>query len=408
MSLILKKSNILSGSVLSISGSKSESNRLLILKALYPGITILNISKSDDTNVLVKALSAKSSNVDIHHAGTAMRFLTAFFAISKEKEITLTGSIRMQNRPIKILVDALISLGADIKYLNKNGFPPLLIKGKEFNNNELSLNSNVSSQYISALLLIGSTLKNGLKINLKGEITSKPYIMMTLSLLKQLGVLYSFKENVIKIKSFNDVSVKRIMKVESDWSSASYYYSFVALSPINTEIILSSFNITSLQGDSILSKIFNEFGVETIFNDNSITIKKTKVSKQAVAFDLISSPDLAQTIAVTCLGLGINCSLTGLKTLLIKETNRLLALKNEIKKLGTDIEITNDSLSFNNPNKINNNVTIDTYEDHRMAMAFAPLSALANIIINDPDVVSKSYPDFWIDLAKIGITINKS
>ena len=408
MSLILKKSNILSGSVLSISGSKSESNRLLILKALYPGITILNISKSDDTNVLVKALSAKSSNVDIHHAGTAMRFLTAFFAISKEKEITLTGSIRMQNRPIKILVDALISVGADIKYLNKTGFPPLLIKGKEFNNNELSLNSNVSSQYISALLLIGSTLKNGLKINLKGEITSKPYIVMTLSLLKQLGILYSFKENIIKINSFNDLRVKKTITVESDWSSASYYYSFVALSPINTDLILNTFKNTSLQGDSILSKIFNEFGVETIFNDNSITIKKTKVSKQTVAFDLISSPDLAQTIAVTCLGLGINCSLTGLKTLLIKETNRLLALQNEIKKLGTDIEITKDSLSFNNPNKINNNVTIDTYEDHRMAMAFAPLSVLANIIINESDVVSKSYPDFWIDLTKIGITINKS
>ena len=408
MSLTLKKSNILSGSVLSISGSKSESNRLLILKALYPGITILNISKSDDTNVLVKALSAKSSNVDIHHAGTAMRFLTAFFAISKEKEITLTGSIRMQNRPIKILVDALISLGADIKYLNKNGFPPLLIKGKEFNNNELSLNSNVSSQYISALLLIGSTLKNGLKINLKGEITSKPYIVMTLSLLKQLGILYSFKENIIKINSFNDLRVKKTITVESDWSSASYYYSFVALSPINTDLILNTFKNTSLQGDSILSKIFNEFGVETIFNDNSITIKKTKVSKQTVAFDLISSPDLAQTIAVTCLGLGINCSLTGLKTLLIKETNRLLALQNEIKKLGTDIEITNDSLSFNNPNKINNNVTIKTYEDHRMAMAFSPLSVLTNIIIRQADVVSKSYPDFWIDLAKIGITINKS
>ncbi|MDA9067503.1 3-phosphoshikimate 1-carboxyvinyltransferase [Flavobacteriaceae bacterium] len=408
MSLILKKSNILSGSVLSISGSKSESNRLLILKALYPGITILNISKSDDTNVLVKALSAKSSNVDIHHAGTAMRFLTAFFAISKEKEITLTGSTRMQNRPVKILVDALISVGADIKYLNKTGFPPLLIKGKEFNNNELSLNSNVSSQYISALLLIGSTLKNGLKINLKGEITSKPYIVMTLSLLKQLGILYSFKENIIKINSFNDLRVKKTITVESDWSSASYYYSFVALSPINTDLILNTFKNTSLQGDSILSKIFNEFGVETIFNDNSITIKKTKVSKQTVAFDLISSPDLAQTIAVTCLGLGINCSLTGLKTLLIKETNRLLALQNEIKKLGTDIEITKDSLSFNNPNKINNNVTIDTYEDHRMAMAFAPLSVLANIIINESDVVSKSYPDFWIDLTKIGITINKS
>ena len=408
MSLILKKSNILSGSVLSISGSKSESNRLLILKALYPNITILNLSKSDDTNVLHKALTCKSSTIDIHHAGTAMRFLTAFFSISKSDDIILTGSNRMQNRPIKILVDALNSIGADIKYLNKIGYPPLRIKGKEFNTGKLSLDSDVSSQYISALLLIGSSLKNGLEINLKGQITSKPYIMMTLSLLKQLGVLYSFKDNVIKIKSFNDLSVKKIIKVESDWSSASYYYSFVALSPINTEIILSSFNITSLQGDSILSKIFNEFGVETIFNDNSITIKKTKISKQAVAFDLISSPDLAQTIAVTCLGLGINCSLTGLKTLLIKETNRLLALQSEIKKLGTDIEITNDSLSFNNPNKINNNVTIDTYEDHRMAMAFAPLSALANIIINDPDVVSKSYPDFWIDLAKIGITINKS
>ena len=408
MNLILKKSNILSGSVLSISGSKSESNRLLILKALYPNITILNLSKSDDTNVLHRALTSKSSTIDIHHAGTAMRFLTAFFAISKSNDIILTGSNRMQNRPIKILVDALNILGADIKYLNKIGYPPLQIKGKEFNTDKLSLDSDVSSQYISALLLIGSSLKNGLKINLKGLITSKPYIMMTLSLLKQLGVLYSFKENVIKIKSLKDLSVKKIIKVESDWSSASYYYSFVALSPINTEIILSSFNVTSIQGDSILSKIFNEFGVETIFNENSITIQKTKISKQAVAFDLISSPDLAQTIAVTCLGLRINCSLTGLKTLLIKETNRLLALKNEIKKLGTNVEITNDSLSFNNPNKINNNVTIDTYEDHRMAMAFAPLSVLVNIIINKPDVVSKSYPDFWIDLAKIGITINKS
>ena len=292
--------------------------------------------------------------------------------------------------------------------MNKNGYPPIQIRGKEFKTNLIILDSNVSSQYISALLLIGSSLKNGLEVNLNGQITSKPYIMMTLSLLSQLGVLYSFKENVIKINKFNDLDVKKIIKVESDWSSASYYYSFIALSSINTEIILSSYNISSFQGDSIITKIYNEFGVETIFNDNSITIKKTKISKQSVAFDLISSPDLAQTIAVTCLGLGINCSLTGLKTLLIKETNRLLALKNEIKKLGTNIEITSDTLSFNNPNKINNNVTIDTYEDHRMAMAFAPLSVLTNIVINDPGVVSKSYPDFWNDLTKLGITINKS
>ena len=387
---------------------KANLTELLILKALYPNITILNLSKSDDTNVLKKALTSNSNTVDIHHAGTAMRFLTAFFAISKSDDIILTGSNRMQNRPIKILVDALNSIGADIKYLNKNGYPPIRIRGKEFKTNLISLDSNVSSQYISALLLIGSSLKNGLEVNLNGQITSKPYIMMTLSLLSQLGVLYSFKENVIKINRFNDLDVKKIMKVESDWSSASYFYSFIALSSINTEIILSSYNISSLQGDSIITKIYNEFGVETIFNDNSITIKKTKISKQSVAFDLISSPDLAQTIAVTCLGLGINCSLTGLKTLLIKETNRLLALKNEIKKLGTNIEITSDTLSFNNPNKINNNVTIDTYEDHRMAMAFAPLSVLTNIVINDPGVVSKSYPDFWNDLTKLGITINKS
>ena len=408
MSLVLKKSILLSGSFLSITGSKSESNRLLILKALYPNITILNLSKSDDTNVLQKALASNSNTVDIHHAGTAMRFLTAFFAISKSGDIILTGSNRTQNRPIKILVDALNSIGADIKYLNKKGYPPLRIIGKELKTNKLNLDSNVSSQYISALLLIGPSLKNGLEVNLKGQITSKPYIMMTLSLLNQLGVLHSFKENIIKINRFNNLGINKIIKVESDWSSASYYYSFVALSPISTEIILSSFNITSLQGDSILPKLYIVFGVETIYNENSIKIKKTKISKQSVAFDLISSPDLAQTIAVTCLGLGINCSLTGLKTLLIKETNRLLALKNEIKKLGTDIVITSDTLSFNNPNKINNNVTIDTYEDHRMAMAFAPLSVLTNIIINDPGVVSKSYPDFWNDLTKLGITINKS
>nr|MBC8397091.1 3-phosphoshikimate 1-carboxyvinyltransferase [Flavobacteriales bacterium] len=227
MSLIIDKSSILSGSFLSITGSKSESNRLLILKALYPNITILNLSKSDDTNVLKKALTSNSNTVDIHHAGTAMRFLTAFFAISKSDDIILTGSNRMQNRPIKILVDALNSIGADIKYLNKNGYPPIRIRGKEFKTNLISLDSNVSSQYISALLLIGSSLKNGLEVNLKGQITSKPYMMMTLSLLNQLGVLYSFKDNVIKINRFNDLGVKKIIKVESDWSSASYYYSFV-------------------------------------------------------------------------------------------------------------------------------------------------------------------------------------
>ena len=408
MSLFLKKSNIVTSSSLSISGSKSESNRLLILKALYPNIDIVNISSSDDTNVLIEALNSNSSTIDIHHAGTAMRFLTAFFSTLKSKNVILTGSERMQNRPIEILVNALRSIGADIEYLKEIGYAPIKIKGKELNLSNVSLDSNVSSQYISALFLIGSSLKNGLEINLKGKITSKSYLLMTLSLLNKIDIKYTFNGNVIKIDKFKDSILKKTIHVESDWSSASYYYSFIALSPINTEITLNSFKIDSLQGDSILSKLFIDFGVETTFNDNSITVKKVNISQSSMNFNLISSPDLAQTIAVTCLGLRVDCRLTGLHTLLIKETNRLVALKNEIKKLGTQVEITEDSLSFTNSEKLINNVEIETYEDHRMAMSFAPLSVLTNITIKDSDVVSKSYPNFWNDLMKIGVKINKS
>ena len=407
MSLLLQKSSILSGVDLSISGSKSESNRLLILKELYPNIDIVNLSSSDDTSVLIEALSTQSATIDIHHAGTAMRFLTAFFASSKSKEIILTGSNRMQDRPIEILVDALKSIGADIEYLDNTGYPPLKIKGKELQISKVSLDSNVSSQYVTALLLIGGSLKNGLEINLKGEITSEPYLLMTLSLLNEIDINYTFKNNIIKIDKFNSTYLNKTFQVESDWSSASYYYSFIALSKINTEITLNTFKKSSLQGDSILSKLFVDFGVETVFIDNSIILKKTNTSISSVNFDLVSSPDLAQTIAVTCLGLKVGCVLTGLKTLLIKETNRLLALKNEIKKLGTEVTITEDSLSFFIPNKIIDNVSIDTYQDHRMAMSFAPLSVLTNISINDADVVSKSYPKFWNDLEKIGVKINK-
>jgi 3-phosphoshikimate 1-carboxyvinyltransferase len=231
---------------------------------------------------------------------------------------------------------------------------------------------------------------------------------MTLSLLNKIDIKYTFNGNVIKIDRFKDSNIKKIIHVESDWSSASYYYSFIALSPINTEITLNSFKSDSLQGDSILSKLFIDFGVETTFNDNSITVKKVNNSQSSMNFDLISSPDLAQTIAVTCLGLRVDCRLTGLHTLLIKETNRLVALKNEIKKLGTQVKITEDSLSFINPKKLISNAEIETYEDHRMAMSFAPLSILTNITIKDSDVVSKSYPNFWNDIMKIGVKINKS
>jgi 3-phosphoshikimate 1-carboxyvinyltransferase len=234
------------------------------------------------------------------------------------------------------------------------------------------------------------------------------YLLMTLSLLNKIDIKYTFNGNVIKIDRFKDSNIKKIIHVESDWSSASYYYSFIALSPINTEITLNSFKSDSLQGDSILSKLFIDFGVETTFNDNSINVKKVNNSQLSMNFDLISSPDLAQTIAVTCLGLRVDCRLTGLHTLLIKETNRLVALKNEIKKLGTQVKITEDSLSFINPKKLISNAEIETYEDHRMAMSFAPLSILTNITIKDSDVVSKSYPNFWNDLMKIGVKINKS
>jgi 3-phosphoshikimate 1-carboxyvinyltransferase len=291
MSLFLKKSNIVTSSSLSISGSKSESNRLLILKALYPNIDIVNISSSDDTNVLIEALNSNSSTFHIHQAGPAMRFLTAFFSTLKSKNVILTGSERMQNRPIEILVNALRSIGADIEYLKEIGYAPIKIKGKELNLSKVSLDSNVSSQYISALFLIGSSLKNGLEINLKGKITSKSYLLMTLSLLNKIDIKYTFNDNVIKIDRFKDSNLKKIMHVESDWSSASYYYSFIALSPINTEITLNSFKIDSLQGDSILSKLFIDFGVETTFNDNSITVKKVNISQSSMNFNLISYPD---------------------------------------------------------------------------------------------------------------------
>lgn len=394
---------------IAITGSKSESNRLLLLKALFPEIGIKNLSNSDDSQLMMNALGSDEDIIDIHHAGTAMRFLTAYFSVQPTREIILTGSDRMKERPIKILVDALTELGADIKYWENKGFPPLKIKGKNLKGGKVSLNANVSSQYISALLLIAPKLKKGLEINLLGNITSTPYILMTLRLLEQIGVNTSFKNNVIKVDSFNKKLGKKTLLVESDWSSASYFYSLIALSDVATEIELSHFKVDSLQGDSELSKIYEEFGVETTFKNESIFLKKTNSvdTDSIVELDLVNSPDIAQTIAVTCLGLGLECKLTGLHTLKIKETDRLLALKTEIEKIGGEVKITDNSLQLLKRNNLLENVSIDTYSDHRMAMAFAPLALRTTLIINEAEVVSKSYPDFWADLAKIGVVINK-
>ena len=408
MNLTLHKSTLdKSLPAIKITGSKSESNRLLLLQALYPEIEIDNLSNSDDSNLMRNALNTSSDVIDIHHAGTAMRFLTAFLSIQENRQVEITGSNRMKERPIKILVSALKDLGANIKYLDNKGFPPLKIKGKKLIGGKVSLKANVSSQYISALLLIAPRLKKGLKLKLKGEITSTPYIEMTLNLLNQIGVKTKFEDGTIRVKPFSEKLKETKLVVESDWSSASYYYSIIALSELGTQIKLSSYKKDSLQGDSVLADLYKEFGVTTTFENNSITLLKSENSnpQSLIEFDLANAPDIAQTITVTCFGLGLECQLTGLHTLKIKETDRLFALKTELEKLGGSVAITDDTLYLSASKNINSNIEIATYKDHRMAMAFAPLALRTSLIINNSNVVSKSYPDFWSDLESIGFTI---
>ncbi len=427
MNIILHKSIVNSQSSIVITGSKSETNRLLLLQALYPSIIIENASNSDDSEIMKTAITDSRSvpflgvrRLDIHHAGTAMRFLTAFFAIQEGNEIILTGSSRMKERPIEVLVTALNSLGADITYLETHGCPPLKIIGKELTKNKVTLNANVSSQYISALLLIAPKLENGLELTLEGQITSIPYINMTLALLNDIGVKTSFIENKINVSPLLEIFPLGVRGlIESDWSSASYFYSIVALSKIGTKITLSSYKQNSLQGDSVLVDIYKDFGVETVFNDNnSITISKlTTHNSQLITHNLNNCPDIAQTIAVTCFGLGLECKLTGLHTLKIKETDRLLALKTELEKLGGNVKVTNDSLELKPHNLFVDGVNslpleglrkaVATYNDHRMAMAFAPLALKVPIIIEDAEVVSKSYPTFWEDLKSLGFKISE-
>lgn len=412
MTIHLQKSTIKQSSKIAVTGSKSEANRLLILQALYPNIKIENLSNSDDSQLMQKALTSNEELIDIHHAGTAMRFLTAYFSIQKNRETVLTGSSRMKERPIGILVEALIALGVNIEYLEKEGFPPLKIKGKDLNKNKVTLKANVSSQFISALLLIGSQLENGLELNLEGKITSIPYIKMTLSLLSQIGINSSFENNLIIVKPLTSKIEAKTLVVESDWSSASYFYSIVALSKIGTQIKLSSYKENSLQGDSVLAKIYNQFGVTTHFENNTILLEKTSntSNQSSINLNLSNAPDIAQTISVTAFGLGMECDLTGLHTLKIKETDRLVALKTEIEKFGGKVTITENSLYLKSNNLFENNIdlpkiSVETYKDHRMAMAFAPLALRTEFAIEAADVVSKSYPDFWKDLKDIGFNI---
>ena len=337
--------------------------------------------------------------------------MKAVLSYKKSKEVSATiqvsGSKSESNRPIKILVDALRDLGAEISYLKNDGYPPIAISGTEITKNTVSIAGNVSSQYISALLLIAPSLQNGLTINIKGDITSAPYLQMTASLLRKIGVSCVFSENKIEVTPVSKIDDIAIL-IESDWSSASYFYSMVALSEA-AEITLMGYFKNSLQGDSILATIYDLLGVSTYYDEENASISLSKNNKPIadhVLLNLVDTPDIAQTIAVTCFGLGLGCKLTGLHTLKIKETDRLFALKTELEKLGAKVTVTNETLELVASKEINENVTIQTYNDHRMAMAFAPLALKQTIHINDAGVVSKSFPTYWEDIQKTGINVD--
>ncbi|MCK0129956.1 3-phosphoshikimate 1-carboxyvinyltransferase [Flavobacteriaceae bacterium F08102] len=381
-----------------ISGSKSESNRLLVLQQIFPNITLENVSDSDDTVHLANALMNEGDLIDIGHAGTAMRFLTAYYASMPGRTLVLTGSSRMQQRPIRILVDALKQLGAEIHYEINEGYPPLRICGKELLKNSVQIAGNVSSQYLSALLLIAPRLKNGLKLLLTEKCTSRPYLEMTLTLLNSLGVKTYFENQTIQIKPTLNIEPST-WTIESDWSSASYFYSMAALSPVDTEYYLTYYKEDSLQGDRCLVDIYRQLGVDTVFENGGITLRKTNRTPVLKELDLQDAPDIAQTIVVTCFALQIPCHLTGLHTLKIKETDRLVALKNELTKLGAKIHVTDTSLHLEAASQIYSNCFIETYDDHRMAMAFAPLAMKVPIVIKDAAVVTKSFRDFWENFA---------
>lgn len=406
MHLNLSHDTLICNGKIKITGSKSETNRLLFLQSLFPNFKIQNKSNSDDSSIMQAALKSTSDFIDINHAGTAMRFLTSYFSQLEGREVILTGSERMQQRPIKILVDALRSLGASIEYEKKQGYPPLRIKGKKLDGGTISLPADISSQYISSLIMLGAVLKAGIELNLKGTITSMPYINMTLDLLKRLGIKTEFKGHRILVKNTSK-SKNTIQVVESDWSSASYFFSIAALSD-KAKIYLSNYKSNSLQGDSILRIIYKQLGVNSYFEGNNLILEKENISSpKSIKWDLSNAPDIAQTIAVSCYGLGVACDLEGLHTLKIKETDRLVALDTELSKLGAKISVTDKSLHLSSNQDFQKGITISTYNDHRMAMAFAPLALKIPLSVKKAEVVSKSYPSFWEDLNSLNFKIDK-
>ena len=407
MKMRLEKSTLKDNETIEISGSKSISNRLLILSALFENLTIENLSNSQDTELLQKALESDSDVIDIHHAGTAMRFLTSYLSIQEGRTTILTGSDRMKERPIQYLVDALRDLGADISYVEKEGFPPLKIVGKKIVKSKVMIPANISSQFISSLMLIGAKLENGLQINLVGKITSRPYLEMTLRLLKRIGIATQWNDQTIRI--FPNIQTDKSSQItkcvaESDWSSASYFYSLAAIG--RKSINLKSFRPHSLQGDSAIKEIYWKFfGVNTISQGSeskiSLMPESSFVFPEMISLDMNDCPDIAQTLCVTATALQIPFKITGLSTLKVKETDRLVALKNELFKIGCITEITDDTIYSTKFFEPNENRLIETYDDHRMAMSFAPFCLIKSITIEDKSVVEKSYPQFWEDFAQV-------
>lgn len=389
--------------------SKSLCNRALIINALAHGSEPpQNLSNCDDTRVMIRALQQMQPTIDIMAAGTAMRFLTAFLTVAPGTHL-ITGTERMKQRPIGILVDALRSLGAEIDYAENEGFPPLRITGKKLDKENITLPGNVSSQYISALLMIAPTLQHGLTLTLEGKIVSRPYIDMTLQLMRDFGAQAEWiADNQLKVEATGYQPTPYY--IESDWSAASYWYEICALTPDATVELPGLFE-QSLQGDAAVAQIFSLLGVETSYSERMVTLRNTGKAVDKLEYDFVNQPDLAQTFVVTCCIKHIPFCFTGLESLKIKETDRIFALITEMKKLGYVVKEKDNSILYWDGERCpaQPHPAIDTYEDHRMAMAFAPASLiLKSVCINHPQVVSKSYPNYWENLQEAGFNLAES
>ena len=399
---IKAETKIIKGEV-NLTASKSESNRVLIIRALCERhFPIHNLAAAKDTETMVELLANEGTIKDVGPAGTTMRFLTAFYANTPGKWV-LTGSERMRNRPIAILVDALNKLGAKIKYLEKEGCPPLEIEGGNLKGGKISIDGSVSSQYLSALILIAPSLPGGLEMELTGKIASIPYLKMTLALISEFGAKYSFENNTIKIEE-GKYQAKEFT-VEADWSAASYWYQIAALAD-EANITLKGLKEVSLQGDSAIVDMFKNFGVQSTFEGTQVTLEKTNsATADSFDYDFSDCPDVAQTLAATITGLNIKGHFKGLESLRIKETDRIAAIKKELEKFGASIDILpDDEIKVNNSRLQTYKGCIETYDDHRVAMSIAPLCLKVDSIeIEEPNVVAKSYPNFWKDLAGKGL-----